>query len=241
MLVGTEFDYWHRCCLEHANPKCMARRWVAEGSVARLGSGVKHSRYTKAQLTDAHDRMKSLLREAREIHGEYLRTGNLDDSLIRTCIFLAQMDTFYRSGMIDPNLGLADSGDVQDLRRLISTVRPETFQADRACYLNPTFGYGSELVSGADADLIVDGTLIDVKTTKSLRFTQAQYSQLAGYYILSRLGKINGSDDIRISRVGVYFSRHGVLHTVPAEDIEESPDFEGFVERFERLASETFG
>lgn len=240
-LVGTAFDYLLRFFLEHASTNCVTKPWVAEGSVARLGSVARHSGYTQAQLAGAYDRMKSMLREAKETHARYMGTGNLDDGLIKSCIFLAQMDVFYRSGVIDPNLGRADSGDVRDLRNLISVVKPETFLADVTCYLNPHFGYGSELVSGADADLIVDGTLIDVKTTKSLSFTQAHYNQLAGYYILSRIGQINGTDDVKISRVGIYFSRYGMLHTVPVRDIEDRPDFDGFVKRFERMARETFG
>ncbi|MCH7623818.1 MAG: hypothetical protein IIB46_07020 [Nitrospinae bacterium] len=66
---------------------------------------------------------------------------------------------------------------------------------------------------------------MDIKTTKFLSFTQEQYNQLIGYYILSKLGKINESEDIPISKIGIYFSRHGILHTISAEEIENHPNF----------------
>ncbi len=150
------------------------------------------------------------------------------------------MDVLYRSGKMHPELGKVDQGDIQDLHNLISLVDPEMFRAKNACYLNPTFGYGSELVGGADADLIVDDALIDVKTTKFLSFTQEHYNQLIGYYILSKLGEINESENIPISKVGIYFSRHGVLHTIPTDQIENHPNFPKFVNWFEKSASAIF-
>jgi hypothetical protein len=33
--------------------------------------------------------------------------------------------------------------------------------------LNPDFGFASKLVGGADADIVLDSTLIDIKTVKA--------------------------------------------------------------------------
>ena len=150
------------------------------------------------------------------------------------------MDILFRSGRIHPSMGNVESGDVQDLRNLISIVNPEIFKAKKTCFLNPTFGEGSQLVGGADADLIVDDILVDVKTTKFLSFTQEQYNQLIGYYILSKIGKVNESEDIPISKFGIYFSRHGILHTISAKEIEEHPNFPKFMSVFEKLANSVF-
>ena len=240
-LVGTAFDYLFRFFLEYTNPNCITKPWVAEHSLGLLEHAVEeYGKKAPADMLDASDKMKSFLHDAKEIHKEYLKNGNLDDNLIRMSIILAQMDVLYRSGRMYPNFGNVDKGDIQDLRNLISLVNPEVFQANNTCYLNPTFGYGSELVGGADADLIVDDILIDVKTTKFLSFTQEQYNQLIGYYILSKLGKINESEDIPISQIGIYFSRHGILHTISADEIENNPGFPKFVSVFEKLASVVF-
>jgi len=236
-LVGTAFDYLLRFFLERMHPDCVTNPWIAEQSVEHLDGAVKKSNQrTSADLFNAYDKMKSFLRDAKEIHKDYLQTGNLNDNLIGTCITLAQMDAVYRRGEIDPNLGSVDKGDIQDLHNLISLVKPKDFQANKICYLNPEFGCGSALVGGADADLIVDDILIDVKTTKALSFTQEQYNQLIGYYILSKLGKINGTENISISQIGIYFSRHGILYTIPTSKIENNSDFPKFVKSFEKLA-----
>jgi len=240
-LVGTSFDYLFRFYLEHENPNCMTKSWVAEHSLALLEQTIdEHGKKTPKEMVDAFDKMTLCLQDAKDIHREYLKSGNLSDDLIKSSVILAQIDAFYRSGRIPPTLGQVESGDVQDLRNLISLVKPETFKAKKTCFLNPTFGYGSQLVGGADADLIVDDILVDVKTTKFLSFTQEQYNQLIGYYILSKLGKVNESEDVPISKIGIYFSRHGILHTISAKEIEEHPNFPKFVRVFEKLATAIF-
>lgn len=240
-LVGTAFDYLFRFYLERVNTNCVTKPWVAEHSLTLLEQAIdEHGKKTPKDMIDTSDKMKLLLHDAKGIHKDYLNTGNLNDDLIRSSIILAQMDILYRSGRMYPNFGQVDKGDIQDLRNLITLVKPETFKAEKTCFLNPTFGYGSELVGGADADFIVDDMLVDIKTTKFLSFTQDHYNQLIGYYILSKLGKINESEDIPISRIGIYFSRHGVLHTISADEIEKNPNFPKFVRVFEKLAEAVF-
>ena len=240
-LVGTSFDYLFRFYLEHENPNCITKPWVAEHSLALLEQTIdEYGKKAPKEMTDAFKKMTLCLEDAKDTHQEYLKSDDLSDDLIKSSVILAQMDAFYRSGRISPTLGQVESGDVQDLRNLISLVKPETFKAKKACFLNPTFGYGSQLVGGADADLIVDDILVDVKTTKFLSFTQEQYNQLIGYYILSNLGKVNESENIPISKIGIYFSRHGLLHTISAKEIENHPNFTKFVDVFEKLATVIF-
>ena len=77
----------------------------------------------------------------------------------------------------------------------------------RIIYAFVTFGKGSELARGVDADLIIDNMLVDIKTTKSDSFTQDMYNQLLGYYALSIFRK----DLDGIMQMGVYFSRYGEI------------------------------
>lgn len=76
--------------------------------------------------------------------------------------------------------------------------------------LNPTFA-GSRLVGGADADMIVDGCLIDMKTTKQSSIEPNWLRQIAGYLLLDY------RDRYRIQEVGLYLVRHGLLLRWPAE------------------------
>jgi hypothetical protein len=106
--------------------------------------------------------------------------------------------------------------------------------------LNPTFGYGSDLVGGADADLIVDGCLIDIKTTKKWSLSTDYIYQLIGYYILHRLneGGINERDTCQIKRVGIYFSRHGEMCAWDVNTIISEEGIEALCQFFEETASQ---
>jgi len=239
-LVGTAFDYLFRFYLEQKNPDCITKGWIAEESVLVLDAmRNKHPKWND-EMDEASKKMKNFLEESKKSHADFLSKGTLDEKIVRTAVILAQMDVFYRSGSLPSNLGVVEEGDVEDLRNLISILDPDMFRAKKHCFLNPTFGYGSTLVGGADADLIVDDTLIDVKTTKYLSFTRDQFNQLIGYFILSKLGKINETEDIPISKMGIYFSRHGVLHTISADEIENLPNYPKFVKVFEKMAAAVF-
>lgn len=70
--------------------------------------------------------------------------------------------------------------------------------------LNPTFT-GSLLVGGADADLIVDRCLIEIKTTKTATFATEWLQQALGYTLLDL------DDTYGIEAVAIYLSRQRLL------------------------------
>ena len=111
------------------------------------------------------------------------------------------------------------------MTNLIAAVNPEEFTAKDQCWLNPTFGNASNLVGGADADLIIDDTLIEIKTTKDFKLARHDYSQVMGYYVLSEIWNEGGDDTPKpkISKIDIYFSRYGYLHTMPVRKL--APEF----------------
>ncbi|MGW7444969.1 hypothetical protein [Kitasatospora sp. NPDC054795] len=65
----------------------------------------------------------------------------------------------------------------------------------------------------ADADLLVDGTLIEIKSTRHpRRFEKATAWQILGYLLL------DATDHHRIDTVGLYLTRTATLATWPVED-----------------------
>lgn len=224
-LVGTAFDYLLRFYIKWLNPFAIERRWLAEyvqegflehGAMILIGPTLEDSQKT-LQLYKIASRNVD---EARVAYQRYLEDGVITDELIRCAVHLARIDPIFRALYVDLNMGVADDDDVEDLRRLISLVKPEFFKAERFCVLNPTFGEASTLVGGADADLVIENALIDIKTTKHLKLERKDFHQLIGYYLLFRL---SGLDDVPtvpdIERLGIYFSRHGKLVTFPVKSI----------------------
>jgi hypothetical protein len=94
------------------------------------------------------------------------------------------------------------------------------FAARKTCVLNPTFGAGSSLVGGADADFLLDQTLVEIKTTTARMATYAVFEQLVAYVALSEVGGIDGQAHAApIAAIGVYSARHGCYNAWSIDDI----------------------
>lgn len=117
---------------------------------------------------------------------------------------LKQLLAVPSSDLVDDvlhQLRAAEASPLNDLRRHTTAA---------ACLGGPTFA-GSKDVS-ADADLIADGLLIDVKSTRRVSlFPKASALQLLGYLLLDY------GDTYQIDEVGIYLSRAAALVTWPVE------------------------
>jgi hypothetical protein len=112
---------------------------------------------------------------------------------------------------------------------------------DEAMLLNPTFGETSELVGGADADLITGETLVDFKATKKQEIDGAHLDQLLGYYLLARRQRRADPTFPAIRRLAIYFCRHGHLFALDASTWAKHPLFQETEQWFLSRAREVFG
>ncbi len=143
--------------------------------------------------------------------------------LARFCYVLALFEEVYRSGLsedspllvptpkasVDELLAISEGGWIDDLCAL-STVFYDNYHhlLTQPHVLNPTFS-GSRDVGGADADLVVDGCLIDIKTSITPQIKAKYLYQLAGYLLLDY------DDKLQVDSVGIYMARQGILFTWP--------------------------
>lgn len=242
-LIGTAFDYLMRFYLKNLNPQAIESTWVAEAAPILLQKNVLYfitKGHSLKNVVEMRERAESIIAEAKKVYSSYLETGNITDKLLESAIHLAQLDPIFRAGIVDPNMGEVNKSDVEDLRNLISAVDGELFQAEQVCVLNPTFGKGSRLVEGADCDVLIDDTLIDIKTTKTLSLRRSYFNQLIGYYILYTIGGIDNCPSSNIKNVGIYFARHSLLYTIPVASFTKTPNFLEFKKRFIEKAEEVF-
>ncbi|MDQ4123240.1 MAG: hypothetical protein M3209_17525 [Acidobacteriota bacterium] len=238
-LVGTAFDYLLRFYLERINPNTKTQAWVA-------GIGILF-----IEDRETREMAKDVFKDAEKHHQAYLQNGILTDELISASLRLACLDGSARGGNARFNkdgLTHLEEGDIADLRQLMSIVPEQDFKAQKACHLNPTFGFASSLVGGGDADIVIDDKIIDIKTTKNLKLEPKHIHQLVGYYILLSLGgvnlkrssNINYLDEISdINHLGIYFSRHGYLHKFKTKDLIAPEALSGFVKWFIKSACPT--
>jgi hypothetical protein len=244
-IVGTAFDYLMRFYLQHHNKNTFIQKenWVADNAYKNLTNHL--SKTTRKQIQtgyfeDKAFKTKDLLKiitdqysQTKKNYSQFVIDGQLSNDLISNAIYLAKLDVYFRKGIIDQNFDFHNSDDVKDLTALISLVDKQKFIAKEKCYFNPTFGKGSKLVGGADADLIIDNTLIDIKATQHLKLDRPHLNQVLGYYILSLIGGVNNKPNERpIENIGIYFARHGELWTIPIIQFGDERKFEEFKDWF---------
>ncbi len=181
--------------------------------------------------------MQSIIDEAKENYRVYLKTGRVTDKLLKSAIQLAKLDGIFRGGLPGQVvLEDVDKRDQDDLQQLVRVIPAGDFKTRAVCVLNPTFGEASVLVGGADADVILDDKLIEIKTVQKCRLPSNYLHQLAGYYCLYRIGSVTGMPtDWPLRSLGIYFSRHGYLYTLPMTECWKTRDFNAFLRWFEDL------
>ena len=152
-----------------------------------------------------------------------------DEELIgRYCVGLALFEQVYRRGHIPERSVLMFPDPVGTASELLTRI-PQAWVDDlcalswafydeqrellsRPTVLNPTFD-GSRDVGGADADLIVDRCLLDIKTRVEPRLRGDDLYQLLGYILLDY------SDRYGINEAGIYFSRQQKLVRWSLQDL----------------------
>ena len=88
----------------------------------------------------------------------------------------------------------------------------------------PSFGCATEILVGASADLLVDTTLIELKTTAKGHYNWMDAAQLVSYYVLAAMA----GEPWPIERLAIYRPRFGRLDYVDCAEVKESMDLLGF-------------
>ncbi|PKM78547.1 MAG: hypothetical protein CVU90_02075 [Firmicutes bacterium HGW-Firmicutes-15] len=163
--------------------------------------------------------------EAIEKRSYYIKTGHGLNDLIESSILFAEYDMIYRTASSEAYVPLFNrfSNDiygftinnksrmtktamVDNVKELIAvfenTIRNISFSS---CILNPSFGEYTTMLNGADADLIIDDVIVDIKTNKKLGYVHEEYAQLLAYAAMGR--KIG----LKLNRAAIYYARYGVF------------------------------
>jgi len=222
--VGTAFDYLLRFYVRHLNPDAVVRRWVAE-------AGVNHAWLTVDEATNA--RLESIIRTAKAAEAAIQEHGVIRPEHAAAALALAPLDAIFRTKRFSPTwLVEPAAADIDDLMTLAELLHHQDWLvASRVCRLNCTFGKASLAIGGADCDLIVDGLLVDIKTTVEGRMRPADLRQILAYWALSTMDP----DCPAIDTVGVYGARHGVLTSIPLAELASPAALQAFLTGFGEL------
>ena len=230
-FVGTAFDYMARFRIARELANTMPEGavihntgWIAEASVEIIKD---HKQYHLA-----YPWWSKTIGAARKLYWEYADGEDISIERVARCVqFLAAADMLYRTDEFNPNT-VSDNSVTRELLALNEVFHPDhLFSIRKDCLLNPNFQAGG-LVGGADADIIVDGLLVDIKTTISPGLNSSHIRQLAGYAVLQDMAGIRISEDkvhtVPIREVALYFSRQGLMARWQLDEIFPNRGFAHF-------------
>jgi hypothetical protein len=141
--------------------------------------------------------------------------------LDRYCVVLSFFEQVFRSNaylqgpLLQPTvkqsveelLTIPQDSWLDDLSQIFNLFYTRNHElSSRPYILNPTFA-GSLDIGGADADLVVDGCLIDIKASLSSQIKAEYLYQLAGYLLLDY------DNQLHMNAVAIYMARQGMLFT----------------------------
>ncbi len=207
--VGTAFDYALRYGFLARSAQKYPMHTVAEAAVELI------VRDCPERAEEARARLSAALAVLGQMRGD----GPLSDAAADACLDLTSLEWVFRSKSIEALDAPLEVEERLDMQLLYMITPWAELAAHKWAALNPRFGMGSRLVGGADADLCVDGTLIDIKTTKSTAMGVQYIRQLVGYAVLAEEYGIQGTGPVEIERVAIYFSRAGALLSWPLDEI----------------------
>lgn len=213
--IGIAFDYRLRLHLGFETQTNVLRN--APFRMAMIGSGL--GRTIDLRWMES---MEELL--------EITPNGS-DNTLARASVILAWLDQGFRgsprwpSGMVAMAqqaqhsnwrwedvasfVGVEIAEEVSELMRV--AIESEIPEGEATC--GPEFA-GSRSIDGADADLIIDQCIYDVKTVADARRNfPKSIRQILGYVFLDWV------DQYRLERIGMYYSRQGTWMTWPLNDL----------------------
>ncbi|MBD8583777.1 hypothetical protein IFT90_04300 [Frigoribacterium sp. CFBP 8766] len=226
--VGMALDYRVRMMLGGS--------WV-DGTTAQIGlqrfqNNTKGIRYGR--------RMAQVLADALELAVQQAEAGT-DEDQDRLAVVLAWCESFYRAGIhalirgsIGKQLRNADSPavllesidpliilDLAALRRSSTSQIGQwssAVQGGSRLELNPDFD-GSGAVGGADADWLIEDTLIDCKATEQLgnAWIRKTLFQLVGYTLL------DFDDSLKIRQIAIWLPRRQALQVWSLAELLRAP------------------
>jgi len=169
--------------------------------------------------------------ELTKLANQYVHTGMNTDGVVKAALLNAGWQPADDvQSWINRNAFEADL--LSEMSELFSLLRQQDWGDPTVTFEKPRFGNFRHILPG-EGDFLIDDLLVDIKTTEKPVFTDAYWRQLLLYYVLndiqrtlhdapnvSRSGHEAFDDKYpEITRIGIYFARHGDLQTIDIDDV----------------------
>ena len=218
--LGIAFDYLFRLDIANQTKQPFNLNQV----VAMKGHQMIKERFPSNIFYDMHF-MSAKTRMESHMHRTSIMTNYYRNAakIYGACYLFAQLELVFRSKVRPDEINkdwlfLPKGSFINEFEQLQALAQKQVISElspkDTITY-NPNFGYGSHLVRGADADIVINDMLIDVKTTKNPGYRWQDIAQLVGYYFLNQINaKYGTTDSLNFSKVALYKARFGEMETI---------------------------
>src|SRR5699024_4882851 len=230
-VVGTAFDYMARLMLAQGISTKDEEVWVDSASSKGLSILLKSvSKKSQYSLTKKYEKGQMIAKEFITLK------RHLSDELLRHSTYLARLEHVFRSGMPPQNIEeslLSEEADeiIKELKTMCDIFKskfmiPGVITSESDVVFNPHFGNASRACGGADADIFIDGTLYDFKTTKDTGYKWQDIAQIFGYYFLNEIAKktndLNASlYNKKIEHLAFYKARYGEFEIINIDTMDQ--------------------
>ncbi|MDD6645004.1 MAG: hypothetical protein PUE67_02985 [Oscillospiraceae bacterium] len=162
---------------------------------------------------------------------DYIETGeDSSENIVQHCWFFAKLDICYRRGAVPSDIGQffqpATDEEVREVLALATKFRrsfiPSVIKPTSRIIINPQFGFGEYLIGEVDCDMIIDNTIVDLRTDIGHSFPYERVAKSLLYYLLTEINsEFNDTDSAYpIRRLAFYSGRYGETEVLFLEDMD---------------------
>ena len=196
---------------------------IAERSIRNLQPKIE-----KSYFQEVYERYEYATMQLQNyIDGEDNSTNNI----IQHCFFLAKLDICYRKAAIPSDLSQfftpATPDEVIEIKEMTlkfgKSFIPRVLRPESKIIFNPNFGFGECLIGETECDMIIDKTIIDLRTDIGTSYPRDRVTKSMVHFLLTEINRDFGNKEnaFPIDNLVFYSARYGETEILSLEDIDQ--------------------
>lgn len=196
---------------------------IAERSIKNLQPKIE-----KSYFQEVYERYEYATMQLQNyIDGEDNSTNNI----IQHCFFLAKLDICYRKAAIPSDLSQfftpATPDEVIEIKEMAlkfgKSFIPRVLRPESKIIFNPNFGFGECLIGETECDMIIDKTIIDLRTDIGTSYPRGRVTKSMVHFLLTEINRDFGNKEnaFPIDNLVFYSARYGETEILSLEDIDQ--------------------
>lgn len=196
---------------------------IAERSIRNLQPKIE-----KSYFQEVYERYEYATMQLQNyIDGEDNSTNNI----IQHCFFLAKLDICYRKAAIPSDLSQfftpATPDEVIEIKEMAlkfgKSFIPRVLRPESKIIFNPNFGFGECLIGETECDMIIDKTIIDLRTDIGTSYPRDRVTKSMVHFLLTEINRDFGNREnaFPIDNLVFYSARYGETEILSLEDIDQ--------------------